>query len=42
MVGEIMIGYVGEIKPEVLVNFGIRMPVSIFEIKIESLLLDGK
>jgi phenylalanyl-tRNA synthetase beta subunit len=37
-----VIGYVGEIKPEVLVNFGIRMPVSIFEIRIESLLRDDK
>ncbi len=42
MVNEMVIGYVGEIKPEVLVNFGIRMPVSIFEIRIESLLRDDK
>jgi len=41
MINERFIGYVGEIKPEVLVNFEMRMPVSIFEIRIEDILLDN-
>lgn len=38
MVNGTTIGYVGEVKPEVLVNFGLRMPVSIFEVRIEDLM----
>ncbi|MEM3267507.1 MAG: phenylalanine--tRNA ligase subunit beta [Conexivisphaerales archaeon] len=37
-VGSKEIGYVGEIKPRVLLNFGLRMPVAVFEIDLSSLI----
>lgn len=32
-----VLGYIGEINPEVLVNFGLRMPAALFEISITKL-----
>ncbi|MEM0116856.1 MAG: phenylalanine--tRNA ligase subunit beta [Conexivisphaerales archaeon] len=38
MVSGKSVGYAGEVKPEVLVNFGLRMPVSLLEVKLLDLL----
>jgi len=36
--GENIIGYMGEIKPQLLDNLGIKAPVAVLEIDIEALL----
>jgi phenylalanyl-tRNA synthetase beta chain len=40
--GKERVGFIGEIHPEVLLNFGIEEPATAFEIDLSGWLADGK